>query len=54
MAEDIGAGNAKWSDANVIDLIKIKVLEITASTGQVRQFTKYIEERDPVQPAMAA
>ena len=46
MAENIGAGTTKWNNANVIEFNKDKSTEITASTGQVRQFTKYIEERD--------
>lgn len=46
MAEDIGVGSTQWSNSKVIELNSDQSTEIRGTTGKVRQFTKYIEERD--------
>ncbi|HHU49008.1 MAG: DUF362 domain-containing protein [Caldicoprobacterales bacterium] len=46
IAEDIGVGTAKWDNSNVIEFNSDKSTEISAATGRVRQFAKYIEEQD--------
>lgn len=45
MAEDIGAGKTDWS-GSVIELNSNEGIKINTDKGRVRQFTRYIEERD--------
>jgi uncharacterized protein (DUF362 family) len=46
IAENIGVGNTNWSHSNIIEFNKDQSAVINASTGYIKQFAKYIEERD--------
>src|SRR5690554_793242 len=45
IAENIGVGNTNWSHSNIIEFNKDQSAVINASTGYIKQFAKYIEER---------
>jgi uncharacterized protein (DUF362 family) len=46
LAEDLGVGSTKWSSSNVIEYNSDKSTEIRGTKGQIRQYARYIEERD--------
>lgn len=46
IAEDIGVGSTNWDNSNIIEFNNDKSTEIKGTTGQVKQFARYIEEWD--------
>ncbi|NLY60572.1 MAG: DUF362 domain-containing protein [Clostridiales bacterium] len=46
IAEEIGVGTTKWNQSSVVELNTDQNTEIKGTTGKVKMFTKYIEERD--------
>jgi uncharacterized protein (DUF362 family) len=46
MAEEIGVGSANWDSTRIVEFNNDKSTKIKGTTGQAKQFAKYIEERD--------
>lgn len=46
IAEEIGVGTTNWDKSSIIELNSDQSTEIKGTTGKVKMFAKYIEERD--------